>query len=83
MCIERKIIMTNGRIKKIIALFMSLVFSFGILSSDVISIKGYAETDFNQIAHDQNLQKQIWKEKRKAEFRAMFLNSNRVSGYYY
>ena len=35
---------------------MSLVFSFGILSSDVISIKGYAETDFNQIAHDQNLQ---------------------------
>ena len=48
--------MTNGRIKKIIALFMSLVFSFGILSSDVISIKGYAETDFNQIAHDQNLQ---------------------------
>ncbi len=27
--------------------------------------------------------KQIWREKRKAEFRAMFLNSNRVSGYYY
>ena len=48
--------MFDRKFNKFIALFMSLVFSFGILSSDVISIKGYAETDFNQIAHDQNLQ---------------------------
>lgn len=48
--------MFNRKFNKFIALFMSLVFSFGILSSDVISIKGNAETDFNQIAHDQNLQ---------------------------
>ena len=48
--------MFNRKFNKFIALFMSLVFSFGILSSDVISIKGYTETDFNQIAHDQNLQ---------------------------
>ena len=48
--------MFNSKFNKFVSLFLSLVFSFSFLSADVISIKGYAETDFNIIAHNQNLE---------------------------
>lgn len=48
--------MFNSKFNKFVALFMSLVFSFNILSIDVFSIRGYAEEDVGSIAHNQNLE---------------------------
>lgn len=47
--------MYNSKFNKFVALFMSLVFSFGVISTNFISIKGYASDNPDTIAHNQNL----------------------------
>ena len=47
--------MFNRKFNKFVALFMSLVFSFSLLSTNVFSIKGYAADNPDTIAHNQNL----------------------------